>query len=186
MRYKLDELLNQITTRLPTNTTGAVTAQVLRDLLTDFVWSFRGATAYLSRAAAGMAVPLTAVFQVPAALFDTAYSVDNSENEAAVGTQNIVAKVTGSYEVTISATIEGAVNEEVIVAVMQTGVANTLFQQRVQLLGAGKPNTIDIQALLTGVPALASIQFGIRAETGTPSVTIGPVALISRLIPTRT
>lgn len=186
MRYKLDELLNQITSRLPSNTTGAIDAQVLRDLLTDFVWSFRGATAYLSRAAAPAPFALTNAFVALPALFDTAYSADNGENEAAVGTQYITAKVTNAYEVSAEITVEGGVSEEVIIGILVDGVINPVFQQRAQLLGAGKPSNMNVTATIPAVAAGAKVQLGIRAETGTPSVTIGPAVLVSRLIPSRT
>ncbi len=185
MRYKLNELLTQIANRLPDNTTGAITAAVMRDLLIDFVHSFRGALTVLRRAAAPVAVPLTTAFQTPAALFDTVTNNDVTELEGAVGTQVITAKVAANYEFTIDVTAEGATNDELIIALMVDGVANPYFQTRSQMGGAGKP----VAPSVTGYVALnagQTLSLGVRLETAAANVTLGPIGMIVSLTPSRT
>lgn len=184
MRYKLNELLTQITNRLPDNTTGAITAEVVRNLLTDFVHSFRGALSYMNRLAAPVAVSLTSTFQTPAALFDTLFNNDTAELEAALGTQRITAKIAGNYGFTIDLTAEGATNDELIVCLMVDGIAYPYFQVRAQLAGAGKPVAPTVSGYIQ-LNAGQTVAIGARLETAGGSVTFGPAGLVVELIPSR-
>lgn len=185
MRYSFNDLIDQINARLISNSSGGITAAVMRSMLIDFVESVRGASSYMTRTGAGLSCALTTTYQTVAGLMPNVVNSATDEIEGLTTTQTITAKIPGYYRVQFDLTAEAASNVELQVAILVDGVEYPFCTGKVQMLGAGKPlgvnNTAEVH-----LNANQNVKLGLRIESGTDSVIVGPVGIGCQFIPSRT